>query len=106
MSPGTIPTYDQYFDYLMYHTKQLEVAITNNTTSHKANVAKSDYMQPYSPSDEYYDDNAELSTYMVDQEEDFDMIHNVLQCDKAMNRESFFLHQEPNDYHENLLRRN
>ena len=52
MSPGTIPTYDQYFEYLMYHAKQLEATITDDNTSRKENVAESGYLEPYSPSDE------------------------------------------------------
>ena len=84
MSPDTIPTYDQYFEYLMYHVKQLEAAITDNTTSRKANIAESDYMQPYSSSDEYYDDTAKLLTFMVDRGGDVNMINDVLQCNKAM----------------------
>ena len=86
MSPGTIPTYDQYFEYLMYHVKQLEAAITDNTTSRKANIAESDYMQPYSPSDEYYDDTADLLNYMAHQGADDDMIQDALQCSKAMKK--------------------
>ena len=83
-SPGTIPTYDQYFEYLMFHTKQLEAAITDNTTSRKANVAQSDYLHAYSPSDEYYDDDAEFSAYMIDRGRDIAIIHDVLRCNKAL----------------------
>ena len=85
MSPGTIPTYDQYFEYLMDHSKQLEVAITDNKTSRKANAAESDYeMLPYSPSDEFYNEADVLSSFMVDRGGDVDMIHDVLQCNKAL----------------------
>ena len=62
---------------MLVYTKKLEAASTNNTTSRKANVAESDYLQPYSPSDEYYDDEAELSTFMVNREGDVGMIHEA-----------------------------
>ena len=83
-SPGTIPTYDLYFEYLMFHAKQLEAAITDNTTSRKANAAESDYLLPYSHTDECYNNDTELSSYMVDQGGDVDMIQGVLQCNQAM----------------------
>ena len=41
-------------------------------------------MQPYSPPDTYYNDATDLSTYMIDQGEDVDMIQVVLQCNQAM----------------------
>ena len=87
LSPGSIPTYDQFFQYLMSHAKQLEDSITNNSTSWKANAAVSGYMQPYSPSDEHFDDATDLSNYMVHQGADVDMIQDVLQCNKAMKQE-------------------
>ena len=62
----------------MSYAKKLEDAITNNTTSCKANVAEFGYMQPYSPSDEYYDDTADLLNYMAHQGADDDMIQDVL----------------------------
>ena len=82
--PPTIPTYVEYFDYLMCHAKQLEASVTDNNTSRKANAAESDYLQPYSPSDAYYDDATDLSSYMIDRGGDVDMIHDVLQCNQAM----------------------
>ena len=82
MHPNTTPTYDEYFEYMLEYAKKLEAAVTNNTTSRIENVAKSDYLQPYSPSDEYYDGAAELSFNMEDQGEDVDIIHDVLQCNK------------------------
>ena len=67
ISTGTIPTYDQYFEYLMDHSKQLEVAITNDKTSRKANVAESGYeMLLYLPSNELYDEADVLLLFMVD----------------------------------------
>ena len=66
MTTGTVPTYDQYFEYLMDHSKQLEVAITDINTSRKANSAESSYLSPYSPSDEQYNDATELLSYMGD----------------------------------------
>ena len=61
----TTPTYDEYFDYLMFHAKQLEASIIGNTTTRKANLAKSDYLQPYTSSDPFYKDSTNLSLYMV-----------------------------------------
>ena len=85
MFTGTIPTYDQYFEYLMEHSKQLEVAITDNKTSCKANVAEFGYeMLPYSPSNKFYDEADVLSSFMVDRGGDVDMIHDSLQCNKAL----------------------
>ena len=65
LTPNIAPTYDAYFEFLMSHAKKLEDSITNNLTSQKANVAESDYMQPYSPADEYFDKAADLSNFMV-----------------------------------------
>ena len=67
----------------MGHAQKLEASITDNSTCQKANVAESDYMQPYSPSDKYYNDAADLSIYMAHQGADVDMIQDVLQCSKA-----------------------
>ena len=66
------------------YAKKLEAAVIDNTTSRKENVAKSNYLLPYSPSDKYYDNDAELSSYMVDRGEDVDTIQNVLQCNRAI----------------------
>ena len=85
MSTGSIPTYDQYFEYLMDHSKQLEVATADDKTSCKANVAESGCeILPYSLSDEFYDEADVLSSFMVDQGGDVDMIHDFLQCNKAL----------------------
>ena len=84
LTTGSVPTYDQYFEYIMNHAKKLEDSITVDTTSGKANVAESSYLQTCSPSDEYYNDAAELSSLMIGQGGDVDTIHDVLQCKKAM----------------------
>ena len=84
LSPGAIPTYNQYFEYLMSHAKKLENSVTDNSTSWKANTAVSDYMQPYSPSDEYFEDAADLSNFMAHQGANVNMIQDVLQCNKAL----------------------
>ena len=49
MTPGTTPTYDKYFKYLLRYTKKLEVVVANNTPSRKANSSESNYLTPYSP---------------------------------------------------------
>ena len=41
------PTYDEFYAYLLKFAKKLEAAITNNTTSRKANSAESSYLSPY-----------------------------------------------------------
>mmetsp|Transcript_41757 Transcript_41757/g.46622 ORF Transcript_41757/g.46622 Transcript_41757/m.46622 type:complete len:175 (+) Transcript_41757:754-1278(+) len=95
MSADTISTYDQYFEYLMDQLKQLEITITNNNTSRKANSAESSYLSPYSPSDEQYNDATELFCYMGDRR-DVDMgkrgvvdsIHDFLLCSKALKKGS------------------
>jgi len=53
----------------------------------KANIAESDNMQPYSPSDECYNEAADLSNYMAYQGNDVDMIQDVLLCNTAMKQE-------------------
>ena len=68
----------------MTHVKKLEVAVTDHTTSRKSNDAESDYMQPYSPFDEYYHEASTLSNYIAYGREDVDMIQDVLLCNKAM----------------------
>ena len=61
------------------------MAITDDKTSRKANAAESGYeMLPYSPSDEFYHEADVLSSFMVDRGGDVDMIHDVLQCNKAL----------------------
>ena len=68
----------------MFRAKQLEAAITDNTTSQKVNTTKSDYLLPYSHTDECYNNDTELSSYIIDQGRDVDMIQGVLQCNQAM----------------------
>lgn len=87
MHPNTTPTYDEYFGYMLGYSKKLEASVTDHTTACKANIAESDYMQPYLSSNEYYDDATNVSTYMVHQGGDVDMIQEVLQCNRAMKQE-------------------
>ena len=42
MKPGTTPTYNEYYEYMLGYAKKLEAAVTNNTTSQKTNAAESD----------------------------------------------------------------
>ena len=79
MTPGTIPSYDEYYEYLLGYAKKLEAAVANNTSSRKANSAESDYLTPYSPSDSCYSNATDLLTFMSDQGDDVDMIQDVLQ---------------------------
>ena len=84
MKPNTTPTYDEYFEYMLIYAKKLEAAITNNTTSRKANVVESDYLLQYSPLDKCYNNATELSYYMVYREGDVDIFQVILQCNQAM----------------------
>lgn len=68
----------------MSHGKKVEDIITDNSLSQKANVAEYDYMQPYSSSDKYFDAATDLSNFMGNRGTDIDMIHNVLNCSKAL----------------------
>ena len=78
MKSGTTPTYNEYYEYMLEYAKKLEAAVTDNNTSQKANAAESDYLQPYSPSDAWYNEATELSTYMIDRGEDVDIIQDIL----------------------------
>ena len=84
MKVSTTPTYDECYKYILRYAKKLKAAVTDNTTSCKANVAKSDYLLPYSPSDECYNNATELSYYMVYREGDVDIFQVILQCNQAM----------------------
>mmetsp|Transcript_41755 Transcript_41755/g.46613 ORF Transcript_41755/g.46613 Transcript_41755/m.46613 type:complete len:100 (+) Transcript_41755:154-453(+) len=77
------PTYDECYAYMLKFAKKVEAAITNNTTSRKANSTNSSYLSPYSPSDDQYEDTTELNSYMGEQG-DVDVIHDVLLCSRAM----------------------
>ena len=44
MNRNTTPRFNEYFEYMLGYAEKLEAAITNNTTSGKANVAESDYL--------------------------------------------------------------
>ena len=51
MTPGgPLPTYDEYYKYLLGYAKKLEAVVEGNTTSQKANSSETDYLTPYSPS--------------------------------------------------------
>jgi len=83
MLTGTVPTYDQYFEYLMDHSKQLEIVVTNDDTSCKANSAESSYLSPYTPTDDQYEVATQLNSYMGERG-DVDVIHDFLLCKKAL----------------------
>ena len=84
LTPNVTPTYKGYFDFLMSHAKELEDSVANNSLSCRENVAESDYMQPYSPSDECYDVATDLSTYVRNRGVDINMIQDILNCGKAL----------------------
>ena len=78
------PTYEEYYAYLLKFLKKVEIAITSNTTSLKANSADSSYLSPYFPANDQYDDATELNSYMGERG-DIDTIHDILLCKKALN---------------------
>ena len=79
----TVPTYSEYFDYLMFHSKQLEASIVNNRSTWQANSSATDYLSQYSPSDPDYQQASDLSDYMDVQ--DIDFIQHTLECNRAFN---------------------
>ena len=81
-TPPTIPTYEEYFDYLMFHSKQLEVSVINNTLTKKANSSETEYLTLNSLSDPFFDQATDLSTYMVNR--DVDMVQYTLECNQAL----------------------
>ena len=78
------PTYEEYYAYLLKFSKKVEAAINNDTTGQKANNAESDYLSPYSPDDDLYENASELKSYMGERG-DVDMIHDILLCNQALN---------------------
>ena len=84
MKPGSTPTYDEYYENMLGYIKKLEAAVADNTPSGENNVSKSDYLTPYSPSDSCYNNATDLSIYMIDREEDVDMVQDILQCNQAI----------------------
>ena len=81
-TPPVIPTYGEHFDYLMFHSKQLEASVINNTSTRKANSLETDYLTPNSTSDTYFSYSSDLSHYMGNQ--DVDMVQYTLECNQAM----------------------
>ena len=83
MTPGgPTPSYDEYYKYLLQYAEKLEVAVESNTPALKANSSETDYLTPYSPSDRFFSQATDLSTYMANQ--DVDMIQYTLQCNQAL----------------------
>ena len=78
-----VPTYEEYYAYLLKFSKKVEAAIHDDTTGQKASSAKSDYLSPYSPDDDLYKNASDLKAYMGERG-DVDMIHNILLCNQAL----------------------
>ena len=78
------PTYQENYDLLMSIAKKLEDSDIDNCLDEKVNVAESDYIQPYSPSDDNHDTATGLSLYMEVRGGDIGMIYGVLNCSKAL----------------------
>ena len=75
MTPGgPLPTYDEYYKYLLGYKEKLEATVEDNTPSRKANSFEINYLTPYSPLDPFYSNATDLSAYMSDQGHDVDMI--------------------------------
>ena len=66
----------------MFHAKQLEASIINNTMTQKAKLSEIDYLTPYSQSNPFYNHATNLSSYMVNQ--NVDMIQDILRCNQAL----------------------
>ena len=81
-TPPTVPTYLEYFEYLMFHSKQLEASVVDNTAARKANTAETGYLRQNSPSDPDFQQASDLAIYMGVQYADFGQ--SVLECNKTM----------------------
>ena len=81
-TPATVPMYEECFDYLMFHSKQLEASDINNTSTRKANSLETDYMSPHSPSDALFSYSSELTEYMGNRDVDF--VQYTLECNPAL----------------------
>ena len=79
-----VPTYEEYYAYLLQYSKKVEAAIHDDTTGRKVNSAESDYLSPYSQDDDLYEKASELNSYMGERG-DVDMIHDMLLCNQALN---------------------
>ena len=75
----TAPTYEECYAYLLKFSKKVEAAITDDTTSRKANNADSSYLSPYSPDDDQYENATDMNSYMGERG-DVDTTHDVLLC--------------------------
>ena len=83
-STGTAITYEEYWDYLVSVLESLLEKGIKDKVHQKVNVADTSYyMDSYIPDDSYYDEAADLSTYMGELG-DVDALQYTLQCNKAM----------------------
>ena len=62
----------------MFHSKQLEASVVDNTFTRKANSSETDYLSQNSPSDPDYHQASDLSDYMGVQDADF--VQYTLEC--------------------------
>ena len=69
----------------MFHSKQVEASVINNTSTRKVNSSETDYLTPTSPSNTYFSYSSKLSNYMGNQ--DVDMVQYTLECNQAMKEE-------------------
>lgn len=64
--------------------KKIEDNIINNSSSRKVNVAETDFLEPYFPADDHYAEESNLLSYMRACGKDVYMIHDFLNCKKAL----------------------
>ena len=100
-TPPTIPMHEEYFYYFMFHSKQLEASVINNTSTRIVNSSETDYLTPNSPSDTYFSYSSKLSNYMGNQ--DVDMVQCTLECNQEMKKGRPRPPQKPD---KNLLEKN
>ena len=65
----------------MFHSKQLEASVINNTSTRKANSSETDYLTPNSPSDALFSYSSELTDYMGNQDVGF--VQYTLECNQV-----------------------
>lgn len=78
------PTHQEYYYFLMSTAEKLDDSIIDNYTSQEVNMVKTDFLHPYSYTDDNYPKELDLSSYMGARGMDVDMIHDVLICNKAL----------------------
>ena len=76
-SPGVAPTNQEYYTFVMCICEKLEYTVIDNSTGGKVNVARLDFLHPYSPDDDNYDEATELSLYMGARGIDINIMYDI-----------------------------